>query len=45
VRGFHHALEVGAALTIIGAVVAALTLHGTPRPEQSEAHSALAEAG
>ena len=44
-RGFHHALEVGAALTIIGAVLAALTLHGTPRPEQSEAHSVLAEAG
>jgi DHA2 family multidrug resistance protein-like MFS transporter len=44
VDGFHHALEVGAALTIIGAVIAAATLRRVQHPEPSEPSAAFAEA-
>jgi predicted MFS family arabinose efflux permease len=45
VRGFHHALEVGAALAFTGAVIAALTLRRVHHPEpQTEPQSAMAEA-
>jgi EmrB/QacA subfamily drug resistance transporter len=43
VRGFHHALEVGAALTIVGAVIAAMTLRRIQHPEP-ESQRAFAEA-
>ena len=36
VTGFHHALEVGAALVILGAIVAATTLKCTHHPELAE---------
>ena len=41
--GFHHALVTAAALTLLGAVVAALTLGGRPQREPERA-AALAEA-
>jgi EmrB/QacA subfamily drug resistance transporter len=34
VNGFHHALEVGAVLTIVGAIVAAATLKRTPHSDE-----------
>ena len=44
-RGFHHALEVGTAIVIVGAVIAALTLHKPHHPETApEASFAEAEA-
>ncbi len=42
-HGFHHALETAAALTLLGAVIAALTLPSAPRERGREA--AVAEAG
>jgi MFS family permease len=44
VRGFHHALITAAALTVLGALIAAITLPGRPRRE-SERAPAFAEAG
>ena len=35
--GFHHALVTAAALTLLGAVVAALTLGGRPQREPERA--------
>ena len=43
-NGFHHALETGAALTVVGAVIAAFTLPGRPQREPERAH-AVAEMG
>jgi EmrB/QacA subfamily drug resistance transporter len=43
-RGFHHALITAAGLTVLGAVIAALTLGGRPRRE-TERTAALAEVG
>ena len=43
VHGFHHALEVAAALAIVGAVIAALTLRRVHHPEP-EPQRAFAEA-
>jgi EmrB/QacA subfamily drug resistance transporter len=45
-NGFHHALLTAAAIAIVGAVIAALTLTRTPHPEPSEAEvkPAFAEA-
>jgi EmrB/QacA subfamily drug resistance transporter len=42
-NGFHHALETAAGLTLLGAVIAALTLPKAPREQGREA--AVAEAG
>ncbi len=42
-HGFHHALETAAGLTLLGAVIAALTLPSAPRERGREA--AVAEAG
>jgi EmrB/QacA subfamily drug resistance transporter len=42
-HGFHHALETAAGLTLLGAVIAALTLPKAPREHGREA--AVAEAG
>lgn len=42
--GFHHALVTGAALTLLGALIAALTLPGRLRRRAEPAH-ALAETG
>jgi EmrB/QacA subfamily drug resistance transporter len=33
VKGFHHALEVGTAIVLVGAVIAVTTLHKTHHPE------------
>jgi EmrB/QacA subfamily drug resistance transporter len=44
VRGFHHALITAAALTVLGALIAAFTLPGRPRREAERA-PAFAEAG
>lgn len=44
VNGFHHALEVAAVITLVGALLAALTLRKAHHPEQPEAQSAFAEA-
>ena len=43
-RGFHHALITAAALTVLGALIAAFTLPGRPRREAERA-AALAEVG
>jgi hypothetical protein len=42
-NGFHHALETAAVLTLLGAVIAALTLPKAPREHGREV--AVAEAG
>jgi EmrB/QacA subfamily drug resistance transporter len=45
-EGFHHALETAAGLTLLGAVISALTLPKAPRPgEEAQRGVALSEAG
>jgi len=44
VNGFHHALEVAAAIAILGAVIAATTLRKTPHPEPAPEATPFAEA-
>jgi EmrB/QacA subfamily drug resistance transporter len=44
VNGFHHALEVAAAMAALGAVIAAASLRKVAHPDHAEPHTAFAEA-
>jgi EmrB/QacA subfamily drug resistance transporter len=43
-NGFHHALETSAAIALVGALIAALTLRRVRHPERREHEQAFAEA-